>query len=91
VSYRLREHLIARLGEAPDRAARVGVALTALTEIAALLADELRARAQAQLAALQPTEQTAALTADTPAVAASDGPRIAAAVEALMRAASPEP
>jgi hypothetical protein len=88
VSYLFRERLIARLREAPDRAARAGVALIALTEIAALLGDELRARAQARLATLPSAQQAAALATEIPAATDGDAARIAAAVDALMHEAA---
>ncbi|OGL02700.1 MAG: hypothetical protein A3E31_10445 [Candidatus Rokubacteria bacterium RIFCSPHIGHO2_12_FULL_73_22] len=69
------------LAEAPDRTARVAAALTALAEIAALVGDALRARAQAALAALPPERQAAALEAP----AGTGGAReIVEGVEALL-------
>jgi hypothetical protein len=89
VSSRIRDRLRARLDEAPDRAARTGIALAALVEIARLLADELRARAQARLAALPAAEQAAALATEHPAATDGDAARIAAAAGALQEDVRP--
>lgn len=63
-----------------DRAGRVAVATATLVEIAHLVADDLRARAQGRLAAAPPAAQAAALARTAVPDAAG---AIAAAVEAL--------
>jgi hypothetical protein len=70
---------------ASDRRARLGVALALLTEIAALVGDVLRGRAQQQLEGLTPEAQARAL--QEPAEAAS-APAIAAAADALAASAA---
>ena len=85
-SHRIRAALAERLGALGTPADRLGLALAALRELAGLVGDELRARAEARLAALQPGEQAAALGAHT-----ATGPEdreareIAAATDALAR------
>jgi hypothetical protein len=83
-SARLRGRLRAALEAAGDRAARATVALATLSELAQLLGDALRARAQARLASRPPAEQEALLTAPPPTAGAGDAPLITAAVEALL-------
>jgi len=75
----------AALAAAPGRAERAAIALAALAELAALVGDVLRARAQAALAALPLDAQAAALEA------AADGggaKTIAEAVGALLAEAA---
>jgi hypothetical protein len=84
VSTRLRARLLAALDAAGDRADRAAVALATLSEIAQLLGDALRARAQARLASRPPAEQEALLAAPPAAAEAGDARLITAAVEALL-------
>lgn len=63
-----------------DRGARVAVATATVVEVAHLVADDLRGRAQARLAAAPPDVQAAALARTAPPAAAGE---IAAAVDAL--------
>ena len=65
-----------------DRRARVASALTTLTEMAALLGDALRARAQVAIAALPEPRQREILAAGEGR--GSDAARISTAVEALL-------
>jgi len=69
-----------------SRADALGIALRALREAADLVADALRARAQAALAAQDAAVQAAALDADE--VATPDARAIAAAADALARDAA---
>jgi len=80
VSNRLRAWLAASL-ESPSDAARREAALAALTEMALLLGDALRARAQASVAELPEREQRALL--ETPPPDADTARAITAAVAAL--------
>ncbi len=87
VSLRLHEAFIAGAAAAPGRGARAALALATLTELAALLGDILRARAQAALAASDGDTQRAALAAGETAAPASEAGaarEIAGAVEALL-------
>ena len=61
----LAHRLARRLASADDRATRAREALMALTELAAAIADPLRLRAQARLAAAAPDVQLAALRQDS--------------------------
>jgi len=86
VSPRASAALAETLDGARGRGPRVAVALTAVGELALLLGDELRARAQARLAALPPEAQASALDAlGTPAPADGRHARVIAdAIEALL-------
>jgi hypothetical protein len=88
VSTALRARLLATLATAGDGTARAAVALAAVSEIAQLLGDALRARAQARLASRPPAEQEAWLSASHPAAEAGDARLITAAVEALQAEAT---
>jgi hypothetical protein len=88
VSTRLRRAAAARLGASRDRETRAHVALAALTEMAMLAADTVRARAQARLLALDESTQTAALTSPPPPDP-SAAARITSAVSALLAEAPP--
>ncbi|MBI4636372.1 MAG: hypothetical protein HY727_08480 [Candidatus Rokubacteria bacterium] len=86
LSTRLRATIRARLRDAGAPEARLRVGLAALTEIAALLGDELRARAQRRLAALDPASQAQALAVIAPPAASGerDARTISHAVEGLV-------
>ncbi len=84
VSTRVRERLRELLRQAPSPHQRAATALAALSEIALLVADALRARAQARMAALGEAEQRARLSSSTPPAAATDARAITIAVEALL-------
>jgi hypothetical protein len=85
VSYALREALHRRLRDASTRADRLAVALAALTELAHLFGDPLRARAQTHLASLPADLQADALARpEASDASADDARRIAGAVEALL-------
>jgi hypothetical protein len=87
VSTRLRDAAGTMMRGAATTQARLRLALTLMTDIAALVGDFMRAQAQAHLAALGPEEQAAAFheaTAVTPSAEA-----IAAAAQALA-ASRPE-
>ena len=66
-----------------------GVGLAALVELAGLVGDILRPRAQARLAGAPADVQAAALRRERPATTAADARAIAAAVRALREAAQP--
>jgi hypothetical protein len=86
---RLRRTLAAGVAAAPHPAARGGLALAAIAELASAVGDELRGRAQARLAGLPETEQRAALEAfDRPAAGPDEAGAIAAAAAALLREAA---
>lgn len=87
VSPRLLRALQIRLRQAGSRLERVGVALAALTEAADFVGDELRRRAQADLAMADPAAQAAALEATPVIDGEADARAIGAAVEALLDAA----
>lgn len=89
LSARLRARLQAGLAEAANPGARAALALAALSEIALLLGDALRARAQGRVAALTEAQQRALLTSPPPADPA-EARAIADAVEALLIDAAPE-
>src|SRR5205814_1287660 len=86
VSESFRRALAETLAAAGGRGPRATAALTAVVELAGLLGDELRARAQARLAALPPEAQARALDAlGTPPPADGRHARaIAEAIEALL-------
>src|SRR5439155_829533 len=86
VSESFRRALAETLAAAGGRGPRATAALTAVVELAGLLGDELRARAQARLAALPPEAQARALDAlGTPPPADGRHARaIADAIEALL-------
>jgi hypothetical protein len=86
LSHSFRRALAEMLDAARGRGPRVAVALTAVGELALLLGDELRARAQARLAALPPEAQASALDAlGTPPPADGRHARVIAdAIEALL-------
>jgi hypothetical protein len=87
LSPRLLHALRLALDRAGARRERVGTALAALAEVADLVGDELRRRAQAALAAADAAVQTTALGATTITPDAADATAIGAAVEALLDAA----
>ncbi|MEK7715800.1 MAG: hypothetical protein AAB387_10135, partial [candidate division NC10 bacterium] len=84
VSERLRRGLAEALAATPGRGARAAIALAAVAEIAALVGDMLRARAQAALAALPLAALAAALEAVGEAGDVRSAQEIAGAVEALL-------
>jgi hypothetical protein len=81
ISTRLLESIASMMREAPTREMRLSIALAALAEIAALLGDGLRGRAQAMLLARPEPEQAHALTATTEPRSAH---AIATAAQALV-------
>jgi hypothetical protein len=83
LSARLRARLQATLGEAASPEARAAMALAALSEIALLLGDALRARGQERVAALPEVEQRVLLTSP-PLPDATAARLITGAVEALL-------
>jgi hypothetical protein len=85
LSHRLRRMLADSVRDRP-RADALGIALAMLREAADLVADVLRARAQAALAVEDAAVQAAALQTDEPAPA--DARAIAAAADALARDAA---
>lgn len=82
LSHRLRRALGHRLRHAPDRRVRVETALAGVAEMAALLGDALRARAQARLAAADAATQARAL--ETVGGGEQDAARIARAARGLL-------
>jgi hypothetical protein len=91
ISHVFRQTLARHLQGATTRAHRLALGLTALTELAHLLGDPLRARAQSHIASLPPEAQSHALTqADPPEARATDAKRIAEAVEALLADTLPD-
>lgn len=84
VSYALREALARRLRTATTRGERLTLGLAAVTELAHLMGDTFRARAQARVAALPPDVQTHLLAETEPAAGTDDARRITEAVEALI-------
>jgi hypothetical protein len=88
LSPRVLRALARRLAQASTRAERLGAALAALSELADLLGDELRRRAQAALAAADASTQAAALATPVRAPDEADARAIAAAAEALLAAAA---
>jgi hypothetical protein len=83
VSHVLREALRRRLYAASTRAERLALGLAALAEIAHLIADPLRARAQSDLATLSPETQ-ARLLASSGTTDAEDARRVTGAIECLI-------
>ncbi len=91
VSYGVHEAFVRRLRRASTRAERLALGLAMVTEMAHLLGDVLRARAQARVAALPPDAQARLLGAsDAAASGGDDARRIAEAVEALLADAAGE-
>lgn len=91
VSHAVRETLARQLSAATTRAQRLGLGLAAVTELAQLFGDALRALAQARLASLPPAVQARLLAEpESPAGSADDARRIAEAVEALIADAAEE-
>src|SRR5213078_2081249 len=86
VSQRFRRALAEMLAAAHGRGPRAALALTAVVELAVLLGDELRARAQARLTALPPEAQARALDAlgAPPPADGRHARAIADATEALL-------
>jgi hypothetical protein len=87
ISDRLRQALAGRLAAATARADRAALGLAAIAEMAALVGDELRGRAQAEMLGLPPAAQPAALEGKRGPAARSRAERardIAAAVDALV-------
>jgi hypothetical protein len=85
VSYTLRDALSRRLRTASTRPRRLAIALAALTELAHLLGDPLRSRAQAHLATLPPETQAHLLThTDSDQDRATTAHHIARATDALL-------
>lgn len=91
ISHAFHDTFRRRLQTASTRPDRLAVALAALTELAHLFGDPLRARAQSRLAALSPETQTRLLTQPNPEedTHGDDARRIAAAVEALATDTDP--
>jgi len=87
VSARLREVLGARLAAAPSRADRAAVGLAVVVEIASLVGDELRGRAQAELARRGPDALSDA-GVSSPRGGAERAREITAAVATLLADAS---
>ncbi len=74
---------------AADRRARLGAALATITEMAGVVGDALRARAQAAIAAQPEARQRALLLGEEPRPV--DASRITAALEALLADVAAEP
>jgi hypothetical protein len=91
LAHAFRDALGRRLRGASTRAERLALGLAALTEIAHLVADPLRLRAQSRLAALPPETQ-ARLLAEAPAgdEDGTDAHRITSAVESLVADTIPD-
>ena len=87
VSARLREVLGARLAAAPSRADRAALGLAVVVEIASLVGDELRGRAQAELARRGPDALSDA-GVSSPRGGAERAREITAAVATLLADAS---
>jgi hypothetical protein len=87
ISDRLRAALAVRLAAAPARADRAALGLAVIAEMAALVGDELRWRAQAEILGLPPSAQRAALEGSG-GLRPRSGPErardIARAVDALL-------
>jgi chromosome condensin MukBEF MukE localization factor len=89
VSSVLRDALAHRLRAAQTRARRLALGVAALTELAHLFGDVLRARAQAQVADLPDDAQARVVEDGEPADAGNeDARRIAVGVESLVDAVS---
>lgn len=87
ISDRLRQTLAAQLAAAPARADRLALGLAAIAEMAALVGDELRRRAQVEILNLPLAAQPAALEGAREAATRGRAERardIAAAVDALL-------
>jgi hypothetical protein len=87
ISERLREALAGRLATAPARADRAALGLAVIAEMAALVGDELRGRAQAAILGLPPAAQPGALEGSErlgPRGGAERARDIALAVDALL-------
>lgn len=85
ISGRLRATLAQRLAAAPSRAGCAALGLAALAEMAGLVGDALRARAQAEILRLSPDAQAAAVgRAAAPTVGERRARAIAGAVDALL-------
>jgi hypothetical protein len=87
LAHSLRDRYRALAARAVTPAARAGLGLAVLTEIAGALGDALRSAAQARVAALPESEQQALLAAP-PAAEPADAAAITAAVAALLDDAS---
>ena len=87
VSPRLVRALRTVLARGESRLERVGAGLAALRELAELVGDELRRRAQCALAEADAATQAAALEATSAIRGADDAAAIGGAVEALLEAA----
>jgi hypothetical protein len=91
ISHAFRQTLARHLQGATTRAHRLALGLAALTELAHLLGDPLRARAQSHIASLPPEAQSHALTeTDPPEARANDAKKIAEAIEALLADTLPD-
>lgn len=91
ISHAFRETLARRLRSAATRADRLALGLAALTELAHLLGDPLRAQAQSKISTLPPETQAHLLTeaiSSTPRP--EDARRIAQAVDSLVKDTNPE-
>jgi hypothetical protein len=84
LSARLGARLAAAAAATPTSAERAGLGLATLSEIAWLLGDALRARAQARVEALPASEQRSLLAGPPPPVGPDDARTITTAVEALL-------
>jgi hypothetical protein len=84
LSHTLRHTLHRRLQTTSTRADRLALALAALTELAHLCADPLRARAQSRLATLSLQAQTQILQAPPTDQGTGDARRIAEALDPLL-------
>jgi hypothetical protein len=84
VATRLRDALIERLTTASIPADRAALGLATLAEMATLVGDALRARAQAAMLRLMPDAQEAALAGAPPRAGAERARDIALAVDALL-------
>ena len=89
VSSALREAIAHRLRGAFTRPERLALGLAAITELAHLFGDVLRARAQSRVAALPSDVQARLLETGDSAGGEDDARRIATAVEALIAEARP--
>lgn len=91
ISHALRHTLARHLQGATTRAQRLALGLAAVSELAHLLGDPLRARAQSHLASLAAEAQAHALThTDSADTRASDAKRIAEAIEFLIADTAPD-
>jgi hypothetical protein len=91
VSYTLRDALSRRLRTASTRPQRLAIALATLTELAHLLGDPLRSRAQSRLTTLPPETQAHLLTHHATAEDhATTAHHIAQATESLLTDTTPD-